>query len=226
MITAFLRAIEQLYDPAVRRVLWISAGGALIGFAGLALLVWIALFQVALIAIPWLDTMVDVLGGFAVIVLAYFLFPAVAGTITGLLLEDVAQAVDRRHYPHLAPARQQSVGEVVLSSVRFFALVVALNLLVLPLYLLPGINLVLYYALNGYLLSREYFEMVALRRLTPADVRGLRRTHGLKLFSAGVIIAFLLTIPFVNLAVPVIATAFMIHVFHGVARRGAAPTAA
>jgi uncharacterized protein involved in cysteine biosynthesis len=34
-------------------------------------------------------------------------------------------------------------------------------------------------------------------------------------FGAGVLIAFLMTVPFVNLVAPVVATAFMLHVFQG-----------
>ena len=52
------------------------------------------------------------------------------------------------------------------------------------------------------------------------DVRALRRRHRLKLFGAGVTIAFLLTVPVVNLLTPVIATVFMVHVFHGLRRTG------
>jgi uncharacterized protein involved in cysteine biosynthesis len=47
----------------------------------------------------------------------------------------------------------------------------------------------------------------------------LRRTHRLTVLAAGVIIAGLFTLPVVNLAAPVIGTAAMVHVFHGLAQR-------
>jgi uncharacterized protein involved in cysteine biosynthesis len=72
---------------------------------------------------------------------------------------------------------------------------------------------VLFYALNGYLLGREYFELVALRHLPAPAAAQLRRRHRVKLFWGGVTIAFLSSLPVVNLLVPVIATAFMVHVF-------------
>jgi len=103
----------------------------------------------------------------------------------------------------------------IFSSLRFLVVVVALNLLVLPAYLIPGVNLVIFYVLNGYLLSREYFELVALRRMTPQSARTVRKAHSAKLFGAGVIVAFFSTIPLVNLLVPVVATAFMVHIFQG-----------
>ena len=103
-----------------------------------------------------------------------------------------------------------------------------LNLLALPLYLLllfvPPFNLFVFYLLNGYLLGREYFELVAARRLDTAGVRRLRRAYRGRLLLAGAVIAFLLTVPIVNLVTPIIATGFMLHVFEGLRRREASAT--
>ena len=96
-----------------------------------------------------------------------------------------------------------------------------------PLYLLllflPPFNLFVFYLLNGYLLGREYFEIVAVRRLDMATAKRLRRTYRGRVFMAGVVIALLLTVPLVNLITPIVATAFMLHVFEGLRRREADP---
>jgi CysZ protein len=215
MIKALTRAISQLSDPAISRVVWRSIAGAILGFLTMAGLVWILLFQTRLTDYPWLDNTIDVLGGLAVFGLAYLFFPAVVAAISGLLLERVANAVERRYYPGLPPAHGQSLWTEIFGALRFLAVVVALNLLVLPAYLIPGVNLMIFYVLNGCLLSREYFELVALRRMTPQSARIMRKAHTAKLFAAGVIVAFFSTIPLVNLLVPVVATAFMVHIFQG-----------
>src|SRR5690606_4741546 len=92
-------------------------------------------------------------------------------------------------------------------------------LLALPFYVMliwiPFLSPVLFYGLNGYLLGREYFEAVALRRLDEGRTRVLRRARGGQVFLAGVVIAVLMTVPLVNLVAPVIATAFMVHLFEG-----------
>jgi CysZ protein len=99
---------------------------------------------------------------------------------------------------------------------------IVLNLLALPLYLLvPGINCVLFLMLNGYLFGRGYFETVALRRLDAAAAEGARRRFAGRIFLGGIMITGLFAIPLVNLVAPVIATAFMIHVFE--ALPGGAP---
>jgi uncharacterized protein involved in cysteine biosynthesis len=76
-----------------------------------------------------------------------------------------------------------------------------------------------FYALNGYLLGREYFELVALRRLDESSTRALRKAYQGSIFLSGVMIAVLTSVPLVNLAAPVIATAFMVHLFESLRRR-------
>jgi len=73
------------------------------------------------------------------------------------------------------------------------------------------VNVVGFYAINAYLLGREYFELVVLRHLAPVKARQLWRAHRLQLFVAGLLIAGLLTVPLLNLAAPLLAAAFMVH---------------
>ena len=214
MIRALLLAFAQLSDPGSRRVVWIGVLSAIAAFGLLAAAVWWALFHTVLTDYAWVDWTIDLLGGLVVLVLSWVLFPATVGMVSSFFLDEVVRRVEHRYYPHLAPARETGIGEELATALRFFAVVLLVNLLALPLYLLiPGLNLLVFYTINGYLLGREYFEMVAIRRLGRKEAGYLRRARPLKPFSAGVVIAFLSTIPFVNLLVPVIASAFMVHVF-------------
>ena len=78
---------------------------------------------------------------------------------------------------------------------------------------LPPLYFLLFYCVNGYLLSREYFELVCQRHMAPADIRKARKGAGGRLMLVGIVIAFLLTIPVVNFLAPLIATAAMVHVY-------------
>lgn len=211
MFAAFAKSIGQLSDPAVRRVVWTSVGWTAVLFALLYAAVWAGLRKTVLFNNVWLEDTVDALGGIATIGLTWILFPAIASSIVGLLLERVARAVEARHYPGLPPARGAGLAAGIWSSLKLIALMVVLNILALPLYLFPVINLLAFYGLNGYLLGREYFELAALRRLGSAEATDLRRDHGLRVFAAGAGIAFLLTLPVINLLAPVIGTAAMVH---------------
>ena len=207
-----VQAFEQLGDPAIRRIVWLSTAAALLLLAGLVFGAGLLLADSRLVGWPWLDAIVDVLGVVATLFLAGLAFPATIGLIAGLFAERVADAVDRRHYPHLPPPRRQSVGEALAIAARFAGLILLANLLlVIVSFWLPGVNLLLLYGLNGYLLGREYFEMAAARRLDPLAMRALRRRRGGAIWLAGLAIALLLAVPMVNLLIPVVAMALMVH---------------
>ncbi|MEX0807645.1 MAG: EI24 domain-containing protein [Dongiaceae bacterium] len=218
MIAALAKSLGQLSDPPVLRVLWKSVALALLVMILLVVFLWILLGWLQIFDWGWLDTAVDFVAGIGAVIAAWLLFPVTVTAIVGFFLEDVAEAVDRRHYPHLPPARQQSIGEAVRSTLAFAAMALGLNLLLLPVYALlfffPPAYLLLFYSVNGYLIGREYFEIVAFRRMPPAQAKALRKRHLGRIFAAGALIAFLLTIPLLNLLVPVIATLFMVHLFN------------
>ena len=226
MLDALGKAIGQLADPRLRRAIWLTLATSLAVVGGLVLAAWLLLARLSVFGIGWVDTALDLLAGAGVLVVAWLLFPATISVVVGFFLEEVADAVERRHYPGLKPARAQPLGEQAAAGLRFALVAIGLNLLVLPLYLagifLPPLNIFVFYGLNGYLLGREFYELVALRRFDQRQVQVLRRAHGGRSFLAGVVIAFLLTVPFVNLIAPVIATAFMVHLFEAWRRAEAA----
>lgn len=238
MIAYLSKSIAQLSDPRLRNVILFAVLGALAVFAGLWAGVWwlLANFDPSGIwglgwLAEWMGEAFDWIAGVAfftaLLIATFLMFPAVVTVIVGLFLERVAAAVEDRHYPEAGPARPQPIAEVLGSTVKFAATVVLLNILVMPLYLvlliIPGANLLLYYLLNGYLIGREYFELVAFRRLPPRDATRLRRAFRSRVLVAGIVVAFLMTIPVVNLIAPVIGAAFMVHVAHDLLRR--APSA-
>jgi len=221
MIGAFIKATAQINDPAARRVVWLGLGAAIVAFAGLWAVVAYLLYATAFFTFGWLETAADVLGGLATLIITWLLFPAVVSAVIGLFLEDIAAAVEARHFPHLPKAEGAPLADAIAAALKFLAVMVALNIVMLPFLLLGPLFPFVFYAVNGYLLAREYFELVALRRLSAADARVLRKEGGLKLFAAGVVIAFGLTVPVVNLLAPIVATAWMVHMFEGFRARPA-----
>lgn len=223
MLQALAKAFGQFSDPRLQAVVRRTIGLSLLVLVLLAAMLWLAATRLSGIEIAWLQTVVDFAAGFGAVVLAWLLFPAAVSLTAGFFLEEVAAAVEARHYRGLPPPRRQTLVEEVIGGARFGALALALNLVALPIFLigffLPPLNLVVFYGLNGYLLSREYYELVALRRVDAEQARRLRRAFAGRLFVAGVIVAFLLTVPLVNLVAPVIATAFMVHLFEGLRRQ-------
>ncbi len=186
-------------------------------FAALFAAVWWLIAATQMFGIGWLEWLADSLGWTAAVIAGGVLFPGAVLTVLSFMLEDVARAVEARHYPDLPAPRRQPFIETLASALRLAGLVIGLNLLFLPIYIvlffLPPINLFVFYGLNGYLLGREYFELVAFRRLDLVAVRELRRRNRGRIFGAGVVVAILLTVPLINWLMPAIAAAFMLHLF-------------
>ncbi|MHC8507993.1 MAG: EI24 domain-containing protein [Rhodospirillales bacterium] len=220
MTSAFIKAFAQLGDPKILKylfgsvlcavlafvVLWGGVGGALVYFMP-GLMEWMGGLM------DWLGW----LGVFGGMLLTWLLFPAVLSAFVSLFLDGVASAVEARHYPDLPPAQGQTLAASVLNALRFLAVLAGLNLLILPVLIIPGLNLAfpaLFYAVNGYILGREYFEIAAQRRLSRPEAREMRRARRYSVIAAGTVTAFLLTIPVINLIAPVIAASMMVHLFH------------
>ena len=208
MFLAFSKAIDQLPEKSLRRVVWIGILGSIAAFICLWFVITMAIATFGITDSSWFEFL---LSGVAVMIATYFLFPSVVTLIVGFFLEDVVRAVEAKHYPELLERRKQNIGEILAIILKFSVLAVILNILALPLFLIPMLNLFVFYALNGYLLGREYYELVAHRRLEPVEARTLRRAFRGQNFFAGVVIAFLMTVPLVNLLAPVIGTAAMVH---------------
>ncbi|HEX7007713.1 MAG TPA: EI24 domain-containing protein [Alphaproteobacteria bacterium] len=219
MFSALMKAFGQLGDRRLNWVIWVSIGGAILV---LALLIWLVaplIAETVFFETGWLNFLAEAATGIGVVLIAWFLFPALVTLVASTLLEYVSRAVEARHYPDLPPPRDQPISEILVYTLKFTGLVLLVNILVLPLYLLfPGLNFVLSWIINGYLLGREYFEMVAMRRMLLPEARALRQHHGGRVFAGGVVIAVMMTIPVLNLIAPVVATAFMTHLFEGLPR--------
>jgi uncharacterized protein involved in cysteine biosynthesis len=235
MIQALSKGFGQLSDPATRGVLYKAIAAAVGVFLVLWLGAWFIFDWAGDALSAWLgeqgasgfwrgvaDFLASVAGFGAMIFASFLLFPAVMTVVLSIFLDEVAQAVEAQHYPQLPKAREQPILEAIRDGLSLAAVTVALNILALPLYFIPVLNLFVFYLLNGYLLGREYFELVAVRRLNRQDVQRLRKKHRGRLIMVGAAIAVLLTIPLVNLVTPIVATAFMLHIFEGLRRRWSA----
>jgi CysZ protein len=219
----FAKALGQIGDPRFMRVLFYGIGlslALLFGIYALFLGV-IDIFVPGEISIPpigTVDGLPKLLGWASLIlmlVMSVFLMVPVASAFTAFFLEDVAKAVEDRHYPGLPPAIRMSFGDSVVETVNFLGVLIVVNMLSLVLWAFAGPFIpVVFWAVNGYLLGREYFTLVAARRLGRPAAQALRRQHGGTVWLAGILMAAPLSLPLVNLVIPVLGAATFTHLFH------------
>jgi uncharacterized protein involved in cysteine biosynthesis len=232
MLGDFFRALGQLGDRRFRSVLWRGIGLTLALLVAVYVLVLnaIRVFVPDQVTLPWIGPVggIDAVlswGSIPVILLAsVFLMVPVASAFTGFFLEDVAEAVEDRHYPALPALTPVPFLTTVLDSMVFFGVLVLANLLALAIYPFAGpLAPVLFWVVNGYLLGREYFTMVAMRRVGRAGARMLRRRHAGEIWLAGTLMAAPLSVPLVNLLIPVLGIATFTHLFHRLQARDPSP---
>lgn len=213
MFDRLVKSIAQLSDRKTRGVLWLSIGLALLLYAAVVGLTWWGLTLVAHTSWTWLNELLAAAGGIAAAGLGALFYPGLVTVLIGLFAEPLCRSVEIRHYPERGPGREQPISEILVGTVNFAAKTIALNILVLPLYLLlPGLNIFVFAALNGYLVSVEYFEMVAARRFDLKQAKALRKQNFARLWVAGSVFALSMAVPVVSIVAPVVATVYMVHV--------------
>ena len=233
MIGAYLRAVEQVPDPRFLKVLLLGVLGAIVALIllwstvgwGLGQIDWESVWLIGWVLgslgeyandLGWLSFLIGA-GG-----LTWILFPVTAVAVISLMLDSICEAVESRHYPARGEARAQPVFEAILGALKFLGVTIALNLLAFPIYLFLilvfGSGAFLFLLVNGYLVGREFFELVAARRMGSGPARRLRKAYGLKIMLFGVVAVFMMSLPLLNLIAPVLAAAAMVHFYESLPR--------
>ncbi|MEL6922103.1 MAG: sulfate transporter family protein, partial [Pseudomonadota bacterium] len=235
IVTAARKALGELFDPALRGVLWKSIGLTLLGLIA----IWFALralFDAVVVpfvsgwfagsGLPYVADWSSGIGiaaligaSLAMAVLLTFLIGPVSAAIAGIFLDDVAEHVERQDYPYDQPGKALPLGKSVVMSVKFFGIIILGNLFALVLLLIPGINLIAFFVVNGYLLGREYFQFAALRFHDERTVQALFSQHSGTVILGGFLIAGMLAIPIVNLLTPLFGAALMVHLHKSIAQK-------
>lgn len=228
ILTDFAKALAQLSDARFQSVLWRGIGltiALLIGIYALllSLIEWATADPMTLPGVGEVTWIGDLLGWGSlglVLFLSIFLMVPVASAITSLFLDEVADAVEQKHYPTLPPVPPVGFWEGLRDTVNFMGVLIAANLLAFILYaLLPFAAVFIFYALNGYLLGREYFQLAAMRREGRDGAKALRKKYSGQIWAAGCLMAVPLSFPLINLIIPILGAATFTHLYHRLSRR-------
>ncbi|OOY16667.1 EI24 domain-containing protein [Thioclava sp. DLFJ4-1] len=230
IISSYVKAWADLLRPGAIKV---------VGFGvALSLGLLVAIYVAMVMLIGWLvpdsfslpfigevghiDTALSIVSAGVILFASIFLMVPVASAFTGFFLEDVAEMVEDVHYPTLPPVRKLTFAEGMRDTVRFFGVILVANIIALMIYpfVIP-LAPFLFFGLNGYLLGREYFQMAAFRRMEREAALELYERNKVTIWAAGALMAVPLSIPLVNLFVPVLGAAGFTHLFHAITgRRG------
>lgn len=228
MFSDFSKALAQLTDRRFRRVLLMGLGLTIALLAGATVLIaWVVgLFVPDVVTLPfvgevsWLDSVASWATVLLMLVFSVVLMVPVAAAFTGIFLDDVAEAVEEKHYPGLPAVGSLPLLDTLRDSVGLIAVTIGVNLVALILLFFVGpLAPVLFWVVNGYLLGREFFQMAAMRREGREGANRLRARHAGKIWFAGTVMAVPLSVPLVNLVIPVLGAATFTHMYHRLAAR-------
>jgi uncharacterized protein involved in cysteine biosynthesis len=232
MFEAAVKALTQMVSPPFRHVLFKSIGLALvmivlIGVGLNHVFSWIAASgttwaeattggHTAWQIVAWVLSFAATLG---IITGAVFLMPAVTAFVGSFFVDEIADEVEKTHYPMEPPGTALPLWRAMIEGVNTALLAVLVYLCAVPFLFVAGLGLVIMFLANAYLLSREYFLLAAMRFRPVAEAKAMRRTFRTQIFLAGLLIAIFVSIPVVNLATPLFAMAMMVHLHKRLSQR-------
>jgi len=222
ILSDFLKSIAQFDDPKFRRVLWRGLGLTIALLIAACLLVNFGINQLLSSAWAanligdqsWLGALINIGGVLFTIALSIWLMVPVTSAIIALFLDEVAQAVEARHYPHLPKQTATKLQDQILVGIRFLGILLLANVGALILSMIvPLLAPFVFWATNGYLMGREYFQMAAMRRMPRAQAQELFQRHQGSIWIAGILMAIPMSIPLVGLFIPILGAATFTHQF-------------
>lgn len=218
VIQALLRSFASLAKPGLWRYLLAPAFFSLLLWLGLAwfglaeLVAWLMnnppMTLLASWGLEWLANFLAYLGGWmAIFALAYLTTAMLAAVfVLPWLLEKVAG-----EYPELAALGKDSFMAAVWNSVAATVIFVLGWLASLPLWLIPGLGLILPMLLLAWFNRKTFaFDCLAVHA-TAEEWTAIRRQHAGPLFMLGLVLALLAHVPVLGLLVPALSALAYIH---------------
>jgi uncharacterized protein involved in cysteine biosynthesis len=227
MLDDAVKALGQMLSPPLRAVLWKSIGLALalIIVAAIVLdrlIVWLVGAGSASLertfgpathlpasALAWALSLAASLG---ILAGSIFLMPAVTAFVASFFADQIADEVERVHYPADPPGVALPLGRAILEGGKTALFAIVVYICAVPFLLFAGFGVVIFFLATAWLLGREYFELAAMRFRSPEEAKALRERNAARVYVGGLFIAAFVSIPLVNLATPLFAMAFMVHV--------------
>lgn len=226
MLDDAITAVTQMFSPPLRAILAksIALALALIVVAAITLerliVYWLGVggasvettlgpqAHAPVHAFAWL---LSLAAGFGIVAGSIFLMPAVTAIVGSFFADRIGDEVERAHYPADPPGKALPLALALWEGFKTALLAVAIYLVAMPLLLFAGFGAVIFFLATAYILGREYFELAAMRFRPPAEAKALRKRNAAMVFVGGLFIAAFVSIPIVNLATPLFAMAFMVH---------------
>ena len=160
MLDAAVKALSQILSPPMRAILWKSVGLAVILIVVVAIslqraLSWFAGsgevwaetalgpgFHTPLLVLSWF---ISIAAGLGIVLGAVFLMPAITSLVASVFVDDVADIVEREHYPAERPGQALPIGRALIEGTKTAALTILVYLVALPFVFFAGVGVIVFF---------------------------------------------------------------------------------
>jgi len=125
--------------------------------------------------------------------------PAITSLVASVFVDEVADHVEREHYPAERPGTALPFGLAMTEGVKTALLTILVYLIGCRSCSSPAPGLIAFFIATAWLLGREYFELAAMRFRPPSEAKAMRKQNAAIVFTSGLVIAAFVSIPIVNL---------------------------
>ena len=227
MFDAAAKALAQMFSVPLRHVLLKAIGLALLLIVIIGIVLNRIFAALAESGANWAEQtsgfaphaawsvlawVLSIMASLGIITGALFLMPTITAFVGSFFVDEVADAVEREYYPAEPPGHALPLFRALIEGVTIALLALAVYVCAVPFLFFAELGIAILFLANAYLLSREYFELAAMRFRPPAEAKAMRKANAAYIFLAGLLIALFVSIPLINLATPIFAMAFMVHI--------------
>jgi uncharacterized protein involved in cysteine biosynthesis len=210
--------LREITGPEFRSLLWrtlllafvlLMVIGGLVAWALLALVVDGAPFRTFVQSYPWVEPILYFFSGAGFLLLMLAIALPILRFVAGRFAGEIATIVERNQENHL-PQKQGS-QDPALGSFRFALRTWLLNIVLLPLAIIPVAGPAILFAANGYMVGREYHALASNRYRDPPETEARLKRRRFVVWGGGMVLVALSAIPLANLLVPAYGVALMLH---------------
>ena len=207
----------DLLDPNMRMVFLKTVSISIIVILSVAMIIWGLFNSVQIFEFNFLNKLISWAVGIILFITASAVLGPLMVVLGGIFSEEIAHHVEKKHYPNRVGHRSVGIAESIKTGGHLLLKSLIVNILLIPIYIVGGffpiISVLIFFGVNGYLLGREFFEIVASRHIGRDDrVLFWKANRGGSIF-IGVFIVCLSTVPLLNLISAMLGMIITTHFF-------------
>ena len=221
IIEIFINSIKNIFEPNVFKwILW-TILFTIIALGCLSYGIFSIIKSFISVDIPFIGGYIDNFliysSIFAIIWGSTILFVPLSTIIFSIFQENIIKNVEVKYYPETIQKIEAKTTTFLIAGIKLLGWTIIIHVFLFPLAIFYGGAFwwaPLIIIINGYLLSKEYFEAVGLRRLGYNEVKIIKNKLLFPCWLYGLISAILFLIPIVNLFIPAILTLTNLHLLN------------